>query len=101
MLNVLGAGAAVVATTQKILCPVDTGATRASITSHYNKGENEVLVGPSTDYSIYIEYGTTNPNYPIQPFVVPSGTGSSRRSAISAIGRAVFLTLVGKGVVNP
>lgn len=95
--NVLGAGAAVVKTTQKLLVPVDTGATRASIIEHFS--ENEVDIGPSTEYAPYIEYGTSNPNYPVQPFVVPSATGRSKDQAIKVMQYAIKATIIGKGLI--
>jgi HK97 gp10 family phage protein len=97
VMDILGAGAAVVKTTQKLLVPVDTGATRASIIEHF--GENEVDIGPSTEYAPYIEYGTSNPNYPVQPFVVPSATGRSKDQAIRSMQIAIKATLLGKGLL--
>ena len=96
--EILTAGAAVVITTQKILVPKDTRATQLSV--HMEEGENNhtVRVGPSTDYAPYIEYGTSNPNYPIQPFVVPSGTGKSKANAIKACMLAILTTLKEKGL---
>lgn len=96
VLNILGAGASVVKTTQKLLVPVDTGATRASILDYY--GDDYVEIGPSTEYAPYIEYGTSNPNYPIQPFIVPSATGKSLKLAIAAMHMAVYITLQRKGL---
>jgi HK97 gp10 family phage protein len=91
--DVLGAGAAVVKTTQKLLVPVDTGATRASIIERF-VGGTSVEIGPSTEYAPYIEYGTSNPNYPIQPFVVPSATGRSKARALRAMAFAINLTIL-------
>ena len=101
VINILGAGAAVIKTTQKLLCPVDTGATRASVKEYYDEGAkvSYVDIGPSTDYAPYIEYGTSNPNYPIQPFVVPSATGTSGRNAIKAVKDALDATLSKKGLI--
>jgi hypothetical protein len=96
--DVITAGAAVVMTAQKLTVPVDTGATRLSIRM-YQITNNEWEIGPTTEYAPYIEYGTSNPNYPIQPFVVPSGTGLNLRKAIAAIGNALIYTLRDKGLL--
>ena len=99
VMDILGAGAAVVKTTQKLLVPVDTGATRASIKEYFDAGQkvSHVDIGPSTEYAPYIEYGTSNPNYPIKPFIVPSITGMSLTGALNAIRTAIVLTLIGRG----
>ena len=101
IVDIAGAGSAVVKTTQKILCPVDTGATRASVIEYWKKGATfaEIKIGPSTTYAPYIEYGTSNPNYPVQPFIVPSATGKSRSNCLRAILYAIRLTLKGKGLL--
>jgi len=92
LLNIAGAGAAVVSSTQKVLVPVDTGATRSSINSHIQTSTRTQVIddiGPETEYAPYIEYGVASkPNYPIQPFVVPSAHGNNARSAQNAISRA-------------
>jgi hypothetical protein len=95
LMSVAGAGSAVIKTTQKLLVPVDTGATRASIAEHFEKGDAiaSIEIGPSTEYAPYIEFGTSNPNYPIQPFVVPSVFGRSLTDTVKAIA-AAFAMLV-------
>jgi hypothetical protein len=98
MADVLGAGAAVIKTTQKLLCPWKTGATRTSIIEHEVK--NGLDIGPSTDYAPYIEYGTMNPNYPIQPFVVPSGSGQSKARTLKTMDYAIKATLARKGLLE-
>jgi hypothetical protein len=96
--DVLTAGAAVVLTAQKLTVAHDTYATRNSI--HIEPGDGaSLLIGPSTEYAPYIEYGTSNPNYPIQPFIVPSATGQNKAKAIAAVNRAVIATLKGKGLL--
>jgi len=97
MLNIAGAGSAIVKGVQKTLVPVDSGATKLSVNDHYivktdTKIENDI--GPETEYAPYIEHGlVTKPNYPIQPFVVPSATGANKSRALNAITKAfgVFL----------
>lgn len=91
------AGSAVVMATQKMLVPVDTGATWASIAAEpvsVTSTRAEYEIGPSTEYAPYIEYGVASkPNYPIQPFVVPSATGDSRNRCIKAVEAAVMAKL--------
>ena len=98
LMSVAGAGSAVIKTTQKLLVPVDTGATRTSIAEHFTKGDAiaSVEVGPSTEYAPYIEFGTSNPNYPIQPFVVPSVFGRSLTDTIRAIAVAFGMLVQSK-----
>jgi len=100
LLQIEGAGAAVVAGNQKLDVPVDTAATRNSIKSHIvtsTRTRIEDDIGPETDYAPYIEYGVASkPNYPIQPFVVPSATGMKRRDCQSAISTAFGQTVVSK-----
>lgn len=98
--DILGAGGYVIVTTQKLLVPTDTHDTQNSIMIRPGDSANEILIGPSTDYAPYIEYGTSNPNYPIQPFVVPSGTGKGKADALKAIEYAVKATLAGKGLLK-
>ena len=95
LMHVAGAGSAVMKTTQKLLVPVDTGATRASILEEFFPGDKvaDIEVGPRTDYSPYIEFGTSNPNYPIQPFVRPSAFGKNKVRVLKAVANA-FMQLV-------
>ena len=100
LLNIEGAGAAVVIMNQKLDVPVDTAATRTSIKSHIVTSRRDYIeddIGPETDYAPYIEYGVeSKPNYPIQPFIVPSATGSKARSAQNAITTAFGKTVESK-----
>jgi len=98
LMHVAGAGSAVIKTTQKLLVPVDTGATRASIAEEFTKGDSiaSIEVGPSTEYAPYIEFGTSNPNYPIQPFVVPSAFGESLAQTIKSIAVAFAMLVQSK-----
>ena len=96
MLAVEGAGAANIATAQKTLVPVDTGATRSSIKSHIVSASAERVVddiGAETSYAPFIEYGTSNTNYPMQPFVRPSVFGREK-SILADIANAFFMVLV-------
>jgi hypothetical protein len=94
LLNMAGAGAAVVNSHQKIHVAHDTYATRDSIRSHIQTSTRTRVVddiGPETEYAPYIEYGVASkPNYPIQPFVVPSATGNNYRDCVNAIATALF-----------
>ena len=70
------------------LVPVDTGALKASIRPHIDIA-TEVLVideiGPEEDYAHFVEFGVpAYPNYPIQPFVRPSGEGNRTNIANAA-----------------
>jgi hypothetical protein len=78
MLNIEGAGAAILKNGMRMRVAVDTSATKNSIDSHYDPAEqteSRVVdeVGPETLYAPNIEYGRQDqPNYPIQPFVRPT-----------------------------
>lgn len=61
MLQVAGAGALVINNAQRLLVPKDTRATETSIKSHIQKATAEMVeddIGPETDYSPHLEYGT-------------------------------------------
>ena len=55
----------------KIYCPVDTGALQKSYTFQEAEGL-KLLIGSALLYSIFVEFGTSNPNYPVQPHLVPA-----------------------------
>ena len=95
LMNIAGAGSAVMKTVQKILVPTDTHDTQNSILEEFNPGDKivDIEVGPRTDYSYYIEFGTTNPNYPIQPFVRPSAFGRNKVNVLKAVAHA-FMNMV-------
>ena len=42
----------------KLLCPVDTGNLRNSITHQVNEGEPAVYIGSAGEYAAYVELGT-------------------------------------------
>lgn len=42
----------------KLLCPVDTGNLRNSITHQVNSGEPAVYIGSNSEYAAYVELGT-------------------------------------------
>ena len=71
LLNMEGAGAAILVNGMRMRVAVDTGATRASIKSHIVTSRRTYVeddVGPETEYAPNIEYGRRDmPNYPIQP----------------------------------
>ena len=100
LLNIEGAGAAVVIGNQKLSVPVDTAATRNSIRSHIVTSRRDYIeddIGPETEYAPYIEYGVASkPNYPIQPFIAPSAAGMSKRDCLNAISTAFGLTVIKK-----
>lgn len=51
-------------------CPVDTGVLRES--GHLEMKADDVLIVFDAFYASYVEFGTSNPNYPAQPFLRPS-----------------------------
>lgn len=53
----------------KLLCPVDTGNLRNSIT-HEQGGENFEVVGSNVFYAPYVEYGTSRSK--AQPYLKPA-----------------------------
>jgi HK97 gp10 family phage protein len=55
--------------TSKVDCPVDTGATRNSITAR-EAGELAWTIGPSTHYAPHLEYGTVHMT--ARPFMIPN-----------------------------
>ena len=54
----------------KVECPVDTGNLRNSIT--HDSDEKSAVVGTNVEYAAYVELGTSNPNYPRQPYLQPA-----------------------------
>ena len=78
------------------LVPVASGATKLSIRQHIDVATEELVIdeiGPETDYSVYIEFGVASkPNYPIQPFVRPSGEGN--RLNITRAAEAAYLAKI-------
>lgn len=54
----------------KLLCPVDTGRLRNSI-SHAVQGDT-VYIGTNVEYGPYVEYGTRNQRP--QPYLTPAAT---------------------------
>ena len=121
LVNVAGAGAAVIKSTQKLLCPIDLGALRGSIIETFEPGDKitEVEIGPKMDYANYVEYGTgefaedgggrkggwvykgrhgfrfTLGNRP-QPFVRPSAHGKHKLNAVKAVINAFTMLVVSK-----
>lgn len=57
----------------KILCPVDTGALRASIMVT-ETGEMSAEVGPHMEYESYVEFGTVHQR--AQPYLTPAAEGA-------------------------
>lgn len=66
-------GGLVISGQMKRRAPVDFGNLRRSITSTTGSESGEVYsdTGPGTDYAEFVEYGTSNPNYPAQPYAEP------------------------------
>jgi hypothetical protein len=98
VMDILVSGGAHVATVQKLIVPTDTHDTQNSIAIR-DVSSTEISIGPTTDYAPFIEYGTSNPNYPIQPFVVPSAVGQNKAKVLRIIEHNVKSTLRGKGLL--
>ena len=77
---------------QRQLVPVDTGATKLSISSQIIVSTAKLVtdhIGPSTLYALFIEFGViSKPNYPIQPFVRPSVMGAGGQIIVRVISAA-------------
>lgn len=54
----------------KMLCPVDTGRLRNSITHTYDASERKAYIGTNVEYAPYVEFGTSK-TY-AQPFIEPA-----------------------------
>lgn len=65
----LEAGARIVETHAKVLCPVDTGFLRNSITVD-SVTPMEAIIAPHTDYAEYVEFGTSRME--AQPYMRPA-----------------------------
>lgn len=99
LLDIEGAGAAVLVNGMRMRVPVDTAATKNSIASHVIEAtETQVTdeVGPETLYAEYIEYGLKKfPNYPKQPFIRPTAIEDFDK-VIRAIGKTFGAMLVSR-----
>lgn len=100
LMSIGKAGSAVVASYQKIHVAKKTHETEHSIQDHIVTSKRTQFiddVGPETEYAPNIEFGRRDmPNYPIQPFVVPSAHGQNRKDTIMAMSRAFGATVVQK-----
>ena len=56
----------------KLLCPVDTGRLRNSISHAVNENEKTVYIGTNVEYAPYVELGTSRQK--AQPFLRPAAT---------------------------
>lgn len=54
----------------KLLCPVDTGNLRNSITHQMDEGEPAAIIGSAVEYAAYVELGTSRQR--AQPYVKPA-----------------------------
>lgn len=97
LLNIEGAGAAVLVNGMRMRVPVDTAATKNSVQSHITEQTDVQVVdevGPETSYAPYIEYGVkSKPGYPSQPFVRPT-VQEDFSKVVKAIGTAFGQLLV-------
>lgn len=72
--EVLHAGGMTIKNRQVQLVPVRTGDTKKSI-DIFDTGPGSIEVGPTTPYADVIEFGRSDREYPVQPFVRPSVAG--------------------------
>jgi len=56
----------------KLLCPVDTGRLRNSISHAVDENEKAVYIGTNVEYAPYVEMGTSKTK--AQPFLTPAAT---------------------------
>lgn len=56
----------------KLLCPVDTGRLRNSISHAVDEKEKTVYIGTNVEYAPYVELGTSRTK--AQPFLKPAAT---------------------------
>lgn len=56
----------------KLLCPVDTGRLRNSISHAVDESEKAVYIGTNVEYAPYVEMGTSRTK--AQPFLKPAAT---------------------------
>lgn len=56
----------------KLLCPVDTGRLRNSISHAVDEDEKTVYIGTNVEYAPYVELGTSKQK--AQPFLRPAAT---------------------------
>ena len=56
----------------KLMCPVDTGRLRNSITNQIDLHENAVYIGTNVEYGPYVELGTSR-RHP-QPYLKPAAS---------------------------
>ena len=70
----------------KKLVPVDTGATRASITPTISEDGLEARIGPTTLYAPYLEFGTARME--ARPFMRPA-LEQERAAFLAAVGQVI------------
>lgn len=60
----------------KMLCPVDTGRLRNSITHRTETSEQKEYIGTNVEYAAYVEYGTSKMK--AQPYIKPAVTNHTQ-----------------------
>lgn len=70
--NALIRGGEIVRAEAQANCPKDTGRLANSIVVQ-SEGGNSVLIGPTADYGIYVEYGTGSKGDPSKPHTSKKG----------------------------
>lgn len=97
--DIATAGSMQVSNHQKEDVPVDTAATRNSIFVQTIVATARLVsqhIGPTTFYAPFIEFGTSNPNYPIQAFVRPSVFGSNQKRVLNTMEATFFRIFLAK-----
>lgn len=58
----------------KQIVPVDTHRLQRDISHEVEEKDNKIFgrVGTNVEYAKYVEFGTSNPKYPIQPYLRPA-----------------------------
>ena len=96
LLKIEKPGALTILNTQRMLVPVDKGTLKLSINTQVQSSNSRETIshtGPNTVYAAAVEFGRPDlPNYPIQPYVRPSGMVAGARSVIKTM-EAAFTIL--------
>ncbi len=102
MLAIEKPGALTIINTQRMLVPVDEATLKLSINTQVRSSSARETIshtGPNTEYAAAVEFGRPDmPNYPMQPYVRPSGMVAGAKQVIKAMEAAftiVFRRKVG------
>ncbi len=97
MLAIEKPGALTIINTQRTLVRVVSGTLQGSINTQVQSSSSLETVshtGPNTEYAAAIEFGRPDmPNFPIQPYVRPSGMVAGAKAVIKALEAAFTLVV--------